>query len=428
MIRALRLVVFCMLLARAGGAVAQDAPATATDRIRVFVDCSFFCDENYLRQEITVIDYMRDRKDADVHVLVTTQSTGGGGTEYTIKFIGLGRFAGIEQTQKYIAPQTATSDENRKGIAEVLKRGLVRYLSDTPLAPRIKVTFTADDTKAAKSGAKKDPWNLWVFRTNVGGSFNGERSNKSRSLRGSASANRTTDDWRLSFSTSMNYRENSFQLETDVFKSVSRNLNTDALIVKSLTQHWSAGLVGNIGASTFLNYDMRLRVAPGLEYNFFPYSQSTRRMLTVQYTVGADALDYKRETIYGRIRQKLLDHKLETSLSLRQPWGTASGSVEFSQYLTSPSKYSLSAFGAVNVRLFKGFSFNAFTNLSRTRDQIFLPRGEASTEEILVRQRQLATGYQYFVNFGISYSFGSIFNNIVNPRFGGGGGSFFFFD
>ena len=37
-------------------------------------------------------------------------------------------------------------------------------------------------------------------------------------------------------------------------------------------------------------------------------------------------------------------------------------------------------------------------------------------------QRQLLTGYQYFFNFGINYSFGSIFNNIVNPRFGGGGG------
>ena len=32
------------------------------------------------------------------------------------------------------------------------------------------------------------------------------------------------------------------------------------------------------------------------------------------------------------------------------------------------------------------------------------------------------TGYQYFFNFGVSYSFGSILNNIVNPRFGGGGG------
>ena len=63
-----------------------------------------------------------------------------------------------------------------------------------------------------------------------------------------------------------------------------------------------------------------------------------------------------------------------------------------------------------------------FGEFSRTRDQIYLPRGEASTEEILLRQRQLLTGYQYFFNFGISYSFGSIFNNIVNPRFGGGGG------
>jgi hypothetical protein len=416
-----------MLSASAGAAAAQEAPAAAPGRLRVFVDCSFFCDDNYLRQEITVIDYMRDRKDADVHVLVTTQNTGGGGTEYTIKFIGLGRFAGVEQTLKYLAPQTATSDENRKGIVEVLKRGLVRYVSETPLPPKITVTFTPDDAKA-KTDPKKDPWNLWVFRTNVGGSFDGEQSNKSRSLRGSASANRTTDDWRLSFSTSMNYRQSSFQLETELFKSVSRNFDTSALVVKSLTQHWSAGLVGNIGASTFLNYDMRMRIAPGLEYNFFPYSQSTRRMLTVQYTVGADSLDYKEETIYGKIKEKLLDHKVETSLSLRQPWGTASGSVEFSQYLTAPSKYSVSAFGAANVRLFKGFSFNVFTNLSRTRDQIFLPRGEASTEEILVRQRQLATGYQYFVNFGISYSFGSIFNNIVNPRFGGGGGNFFFFD
>lgn len=46
----------------------------------------------------------------------------------------------------------------------------------------------------------------------------------------------------------------------------------------------------------------------------------------------------------------------------------------------------------------------------------------ASTEEILVRQRELATGYQYEVGFGVSYSFGSIFNNVVNPRFRNVGG------
>ena len=151
-------------------------------------------------------------------------------------------------------------------------------------------------------------------------------------------------------------------------------------------------------------------------------------MLTVQYTVGFDSHDYRDVTIFDKTKETLFDHRLGTSLSLRQPWGTASGSVDFSQYLNQPGKYGISAYGSTNVRLFKGFSFNVFTSLSRTRNQIYLPRGEATTEEILVRQRQLATGYQYYVSFGLSYSFGSIFNNVVNPRFGGGGGDFFFFD
>ena len=406
----------------------QPVPAPAGP-VRIFLDCSFFCDENYLKREITFVDYMRDRKDADVHLLVTTQDTGGGGTEYTLKFIGLGRFAGVEQTLRYLAPQTATSDENRKGIADVIKQGLVRYVSESPVAKRLKVTFAAEEGGAATASAKKIRGTSGCSARISGAASTANNRTTSRSLRASASANRTTDAWRINFSASTSYRESSFQLsETETFKSVSRNSDGNGLAVKSLTQHWSTGLVGNASSSTFLNYDMRLRVAPGMEFDFFPYSQSTRRMLTLQYTVGFDSLNYKEETIYGKTKETLFDHKFTTALSLRQPWGTASGSVDLSQYLNDPHKYSISAFGATNVRLFKGFSFNAFTSLSRTRDQIYLPRGAASTEEILVRQRQLATGYQYFVNFGISYSFGSIFNNIVNPRFGGGGGDFFFFD
>jgi uncharacterized protein DUF481 len=419
------------LLAFASPVIAQQSPppkGPRPDNIRIFLDCSFYCDENYIRREMTFVDYMRDRRDADVHILVTTQGTGGGGTEYTLKFIGLGPFAGVEQTLRYNAPQTATSDETRLGITETLKRGLVRYASESPIGSRLKVTFT-DDPKGAKVDRTKDPWNLWVFRTNFGGSFQGEESSNSRSFNGSASANRTTDDWKVSLSTSTRYSESEFDLgEGDIFTSVSRTFGASGLVVKSLTQHWSAGIVGNANASTFLNYNMRLRVAPGIEYNFFPYSQSTRRMLTLQYTVGLDSHDYREVTIFDKEKEMLVDHRLGTALSLRQPWGTASGSVDISQYLTKPGKYSISAFGGANVRLFKGFSFNVFTELSRTRDQIYLPRGEATTEEILVRQRQLATGYQYYLSFGLSYSFGSIFNNVVNPRFGGGGGDFFFFD
>jgi hypothetical protein len=38
----------------------------------------------------------------------------------------------------------------------------------------------------------------------------------------------------------------------------------------------------------------------------------------------------------------------------------------------------------------------------------------------------VATSYRYFVSGGISYRFGSIFNNVVNPRFTGSEGVFFF--
>jgi hypothetical protein len=36
-----------------------------------------------------------------------------------------------------------------------------------------------------------------------------------------------------------------------------------------------------------------------------------------------------------------------------------------------------------------------------------------------VQRRQLATSYSYYISFGVSYSFGSIHNNIVNSRFNG---------
>jgi hypothetical protein len=114
-------------------------------------------------------------------------------------------------------------------------------------------------------------------------------------------------------------------------------------------------------------------------------------------------------------------HSLNTSVGIRAPWGSLGGSVNFSQHLNHLDRKRLSMFGNTNVRLFKGFSFNVFGNYSKISDQIGLAKGEISTEEVLLRLRQRATGYSYFMNFGINYSFGSIFNSTVNPRFGGGG-------
>jgi hypothetical protein len=429
----------CVLLVLGGIAPAfaaqQAQPAVAAAKRqmpRVFLDCNP-CDDNYVRKEVTFVDYVRNREDADVHVLVTLQDTGGGGRQWTLKYIGLGEHQGSEQTLTYNSPQTATSDEVRAGFVEVFKRGLFRYALNTAVGDRLQVSLKKSE-EDQKPAAGTDRWNYWVFEIEGNGSFDGEESSKGRSVGAEFDATRTTDAWRTSIDAGASYRDTRFLLDDEedeeegdegggnrTVLSVRRALEASGVVVKSLTQHWSFGMMASAESETFRNFVVNTRIAPGIEYNFFPYSESTRRMLTVQYTVGHVHHRYREETIFGKLRQQLLDHRAEVGLSMRQPWGSANAEFNLQQYLTDPSKYSLGLEGGADIRLFKGFSVNFFGEFSRTRDQIYLPRGEASTEEILLRQRQLLTGYQYFFDFGLRYTFGSIFNNIVNPRFGGGG-------
>ena len=398
---------------------------------RLFLDCNR-CDDDYVRKEVTFVDHVRNREDADVHVLVTTQDTGSGGIQYTLKFIGLGANQATEQTLVYNSPQIATDDERRAGFVAVLKRGLVRYTLGTAIGDRLVVTVKeADEDEKPASG--KDRWNFWVFEIGGYSNVNGEEQQSGRSVGGSFEATRTTDAWRTSIDIGADYRDSKFIVEADedeeadeslgrrTILSVRRSLEASGIIVKSLNQHWSLGLMGSAESQTFRNFEVNTRIAPGIEFNFFPYSESTRRLLTVQYTVGHVYHRYIEETIFGKTSDQLVDHRAEMGLSMRQPWGEANAEFNFQQYLNDPKKYSLGVDGGAEIRVFKGFSVEFFGEYSRTRDQVYLPRGRASTEEILLRQRQLFTGYQYFFNFGFSYSFGSIFNNIVNPRFGGGG-------
>ncbi|HUP89780.1 MAG TPA: hypothetical protein VM100_10525, partial [Longimicrobiales bacterium] len=97
-------------------------------------------------------------------------------------------------------------------------------------------------------------------------------------------------------------------------------------------------------------------------------------------------------------------------------------SLNFSQYLHDPSFYNASAFTNANIKLFKGFSVNFYGNYEKVHDQLSLSAADLTPEQVLLQQRQLATSYYFWGGIGLRYSFGSIFNNVVNPRFGEGGG------
>jgi hypothetical protein len=51
------------------------------------------------------------------------------------------------------------------------------------------------------------------------------------------------------------------------------------------------------------------------------------------------------------------------------------------------------------------------------RDQVNIRLDGASQEEVLLQQQQLLTGFEMNAYVGLSSRCGSIYNNVVNPRF-----------
>jgi hypothetical protein len=177
----------------------------------------------------------------------------------------------------------------------------------------------------------------------------------------------------------------------------------------------------NASSSTYSNRNLALSVGPAIEYDVWPYAESTRRQLRINYALNAEHDDYTDVTLYGKTVETLYSQVLNVSLGLRETFGTVNVSLSGTQYLHDLRKYDVGLSGAVQFRVAKGLSFNAGGSYSRIRDQLYLSAAGATPEEILVQLRQLATDYNYFMSFGLSYTFGSIYNNIVNPRFGSSG-------
>jgi hypothetical protein len=404
-------------------APAPGTPPPPRQTIRLYVDCTtYYCDSDFIRTELPFVDHVRNPQDADVHVLATSRSTGSGGNEVTLKFTGQGPFKGVDDEIVFTTAQNDSEDTQRRSFVQTLKLGLARYAARTDLGRRLVLTELKAPAGSPAGGPRSgtDPWDYWFFRVSMSMNFQGETSNIYRYLYGSVSANRTTETWKLNFSGSASHNESQYTFTSgDKYTSVRRTYSSSALVVRSLGGHWSAGGKASAESSSYYNRDLALKASPVIEYDFFPYSESTRRRLTVQYALGYNFFDYKEETLYGETKESLPSHSLQVVADVKQKWGSLLGGVMASQYVTKPSKYNVELDGEASLKLLKGFSLSLGGYMEWIRDQIYLPRGAASKEEVLVRQRQLATSYSYYVYASISYSFGSIFNNIVNPRMSG---------
>ena len=415
----------------------EDGPL-AEAALRLYYDCQGFgCwDVDFFRREIPFVSWVRDREVSDVHVLVTSQTTGGGGQQFRLRYIGRGDFEGREQELVVNTAGDATDDEVRRALVARLRLGLGPYLAQTAMADRLQVRPEGGGPSGGRGpggpggvmAPEDDPWDFWSFTLGGSAYLSGESSYSSENLNTRVSANRITDAWKLSFSGRFSRYEQNFELDDTATSTYAREeWSASGLVVKSLTPRFSVGTRFGAGRTTYRNEDFRWNVAPGVEFNAFPYTESSRRSLTFQAVMDLRHWDYEEETIFEETAETRVAGTLSSELEFIQPWGRASISAGHSRYFHDTSKWQSTIGGFIEVRLFKGFSVNMSGEYLWIRDQLYLRLEGATEDEILVRQRALSTDFEYRTSFGISYRFGSIFNNVVNPRFGGGGGGMMMF-
>lgn len=403
-------------------AIAQDQQGADTQsesqKIKVFLDC-WRCDSSYIQDEVQFVNFVRDKEDADVHLIVT-QERSGSGTEYTLQVLGREIFLGQDNTLTYFTYNSDTDDEERRGLVKYIRAALFPYVSTTNAIDEIDIIYIPVEESAIE--VTDDPWNSWIFELDSRASMDGEESRKTIDFSGGFSANRTTESMKTDFRYEYEFNRRTFSdintegnQEESVF--ITRSHEFNASHVLAISNHWSAGVFSEARNSTRNNYDLSVKGSAGIEYNIYPYEEYSEREISFVYMFGAEHRDYTETTIYLKDEETLLGQEIRGRVDFTQPWGGISGRANFRTFMHDLSRNRFEVDMRLNFRIFRGLDLSLSGRYSLINDQLNIPAGDISDAEQLLNLREQFTSYSYGAFIGLEYSFGSIFNQSINPRF-----------
>ena len=352
-----------------------------------------------------------DLSDIDVFVFEITNASGG--RNYSFNFKGKNKFNKEYEISTTI-PQNTSLNNARESLLDTYKLGMASILSNTDYQNQVEVNFNMNNLYPEKQ--TKDKWKNWVFE--VFGSFNleNEQSINEEEFNLGFDIDRVTEKWRFRSDFELDRSIKFFSGGDQNYSSERESFYLSGSLVKSISSHFSTGIFSSYTKDTFRNLDSQIYISPALEYNFIPYNQVLTREVTLAYKLGYNIYNYIEETIYEFEDQKIFNHSLTLNLRFREKWGSIYSYLVASQFLDLPEQNRLTINNNLNIRIIKGLSVRISAYFRLIRDQINLPKGEASVEDLLLRQRQISTNFQNRISMGFSYTFGSIFNNIVNHR------------
>ncbi|MCT4587049.1 MAG: hypothetical protein N4A71_04445 [Carboxylicivirga sp.] len=307
-------------------------------KLNVYLDCTM-CDMAYLRQELSYLNFARDQKDTDVYVMVLTQITGSGGTDYDLEFSGQGQFNELFYRSSYTMDINATHDELREELKMHLEMGLGNfwnYMSRKVRPYKPGDSTSMDVIQESTVEADVDKWNSWVFGLGLRASQSGEETSTIANINGNVSAKRVTE--KNKFYLRGCWYKNSSEFTYEIPPAVpgepsnfltneyiKENKTIDVRNVYSIHRLWSLGAFAEVGNSVYGNTDLFIKFKPALEFSFFPYEEATRKPITLSYRAGAVYNEYIEKSIFNVNDELLWEQSLELGGSLKQKWGTISG-------------------------------------------------------------------------------------------------------
>ncbi|MBT8244918.1 MAG: hypothetical protein HKP48_04010 [Winogradskyella sp.] len=331
---------------------AQEDPK---EEVKIFLDCGI-CDQEFLRQNLGNVQFVRDQDLGDVHIFVVTQRNIIGGRSYEMDFIGKNDLESINYKLTFSTDANMTRDDERKRTMEYLKLGLVRFWIARGTIDEVVVNVPTPENEEEKV-EEIDPWNYWLFRVGANGFFNGQELSKRSNFNFNTSARRVTEENK--FRLFMRYGENRSTFtfinddeEEEDFKVFNNNKRLNVSDILSVNDHWFYGFFGSVGTSTFSNFDLFWTFRPAIEYSFFDYQDSAKKQLTISYRNGIRYNDYIERTVFAQDEEYFWEHDLQLGGRINQEWGNVNAEVSFNQFLQDTELYAVNFFLGTRVRLF----------------------------------------------------------------------------
>ena len=319
----------------------------------------------------------------------------------------------MNDTLTYTSSPDQTSSIIRENRTHMLKMALMRYVARTPYL------YKMDLIQNEKLDAVEviDKWNNWVFELRTSPRINIEETYRTLNLFNSLSIFKITPDIKLELDLNQSFNRQRFieEEEDDIYIRSSKSVNL--LFVKSFGEHWSAGLRWDLRSSTQSNFDLRHSFEPAIEYDLFPYSEATHRQLRFLYSAGYEYSNYIDTSIYNVLYEHRLNQELRIAYQVQEKWGSINISLYGSNYLHDFSKNTLAVDGFIRIRLIRGLSFSINGEARYINNRLNQRKGDLTEAERLLRLKQQATSFEIGGSLSIIYTFGSIYNNTVNPRF-----------